>query len=117
MIHRLTLRDPCIPGWPVRKGPRPWCFTCDNPDCTERRQGQPDFYLEGGTRRRAIWAARRQGWHVSRYGVACPLCMEIWDELMMSEAHRDLSLNPRQTPDPHLTNNHYRLIRHTPRQT
>lgn len=121
MMHRLTMRDP---SWARPYGatrlsaPRPWLFTCDNPECRERRKGQPDRFIHAGpSRARAIWAARLVGWHVSRYGTACPCCENIWDSLMMSQAHRDLSLTPRRTPDPDLTSTPYRLIRLTTRQT
>lgn len=117
MIHRLTLHR----GSPTYAslGPRPWCLTCDNPDCPDRYPAGlvVSTVQAGPTRDRAIWGARLLGWHVSRYGVACPGCMKSWDALMMSAAHRDLSLNPRQTPDPDFaTLFPYRLIRPTPRR-
>lgn len=116
MIHRLTLHRGSPPYEAL--GLRPWCITCDNPDCPDRYPADMvvTFKHAGPTRDRAIWAARRQGWHVSRYGVACPACMRAWDALMMSAAHRDLSLNPRQTPDPDWSGLFpYRLMRRTPR--
>lgn len=115
MIHRPALRR----GYAVL-GLRPWCFTCDNPECGDRYPaGLVVSTVEAGpTRARAIWRARCKGWHVSRHGVACPGCMRAWDALMMSASHRDLSLDPRQTPDPSWSTLYpYQLIRRTPRQT